>query len=180
MKPEIKLKKNDLSTVATIYRRYFRGKWYHSETPKPYYKESYYATKVKNPRYYQDQSQAQREADKYNKHLYTYKKGLQDEFPDRLSWYFFIGTELHNSLIWWHTNTNGNFDGSPWLYGHGFDNWSVKNLLRNKNDVEYQCVDYGHTTINFFNILFSTSEFNKYELATDKNGDYKIFVKKEV
>ena len=177
MKPEIKIKKDNLSTVATIYRLYFRGKWYHSETPKPHYKESYYATKVKNPRYYSTADRAQKEADKYNKYLYTYKKGLQAEFPDTLYWHNFAGTEVQNSLIWWHSDSDY---GCPWLYANNYDYWNVNRLLSNKSYVEAKFADYDHSTIDFFKVLFKTSEFDQYELGIDKNGDYKIFIKKEV
>ena len=40
--------------------------------------------------------------------------------------------------------------------------------------------DYGHTTLDFFNVLFNTQAFYEYEINVDDNGNYKIFLKKEV
>ena len=40
--------------------------------------------------------------------------------------------------------------------------------------------DYGHTTVDFFNVLFTTEAFSEYEMKVDEDGNYKIFIKKEV
>ena len=40
--------------------------------------------------------------------------------------------------------------------------------------------DYGHTTVDFFNVLFTTEAFSEYEMKVDEDGKYKIFLKKEV
>lgn len=172
MKPEVKLKKEEMSQVVKVYRRYYRGKWYESETPQPNYNiVSYYATKVRDRLYYSTEEEAQARANKYNERLKAYKKGQQTPFPSVISWYFFNGTEVQNPLIWWH-------DSGSWLYAHGYDDWDTEELLN--DDMLFQYDDYGHTTLDFFNILFNTTAFYKYEINVDKHGDYKIFLKKEV
>ena len=86
MKPEVKLKKEEMSQVVKVYRRYYRGKWYESETPQPNYNiVSYYATKVKSRLYYSTEAEAQARADKYNERLQAYKKGQQTPFPSVIS-----------------------------------------------------------------------------------------------
>ena len=172
MKPEVKLKNEEMSKVVKVYRRYYRGKWYESETPQPNYNiVSYYATKVRDRLYYSSEAEAQARADKYNERLKAYKKGQQTPFPSVISWYFFNGTEVQNPLIWWHNS-------GSWLYAHGYDDWDTEELLT--DDMLFKYDDYGHTTLDFFNILFNTTAFYKYEIGVDKHGDYKIFLKKAV
>lgn len=172
MKPEVELKQDEMSKVVKVYRRYYRGEWYISETPQPNYNiVSYYATKVKTRLYYDTEEEAQERADKYNKRLKAYKKGQQTPFPSTISWYFFNSTEVQNPLIWWH-------DSGSWLYAHGYDDWDTEELLEDEMLFPYD--DYGHTTVDFFNVLFNTEAFSEYEMKVDDNGNYKIFIKEEV
>ena len=62
----IELNDEQKSEVATIYRRYYRGKWYQSDTPMYGYEKYYYATKVRIRLYYKDKESAEKEAEKYN------------------------------------------------------------------------------------------------------------------
>ena len=172
MKPEVELKQDEMSKVVKVYRRYYRGKWYISETPQPSYDiVSYYATKVKTHLYYDTEEEAQERADKYNKRLKAYKKGQQSPFPSTISWYFFNNTEVQNPLIWWH-------DSGSWLYAHGYDDWDTEELLEDEMFFPYD--DYGHTTVDFFNVLFATEAFSEYEMKVDEDGKYKIFIKEKV
>ena len=168
MKPEVELKDDEISKVVKVYRKYYRGKWYESETPQPDYNiTSYYATKVTNRLYYSEKREAQERAEAYNKRLREQKKGQQKSI-DIISWYDFTGTEVQNTNIWWH-------DSGSWLYAHGYDDWDVEELLQYKSDVVKPYDDYNHTTVDFFNILFTTPAFSMYELK-EEDGRHKIFV----
>ena len=170
MKPEVELRDDEKSKVVKVYRRYYRGKWYESEYALPGYNIiSYYATKVKSRLYYSSYEEAQTRAEQYNKRLEAYKKGREATI-DYISWYDFDGTELHNDLIWWH-------DSGSWLYAHGYDDWDPEELLEYPSEVKYPYDDYDHTTINFFEVLFTTAKYAGYELK-EKDGEYKIFVKR--
>lgn len=169
MKPEVELKKEEMSTVVKVYRRYYRGKWYMSETPQPGYDIiSYYATKISTRIYYSDRAEAQERADKYNKRLKAYKKGREQAFPETIDWYDFDGTELHDDTKW--TNPDGS-----WKYAHGWDEWEVDELL--KEDMEFVYEEDQHSNIDFFNVLFTTTKFYKYELKKNEDDEWKIYVK---
>lgn len=169
MKPEVQLKSEEMSKVIKVYRRYYRGKWYESETPKPKYNTvKYYATKVRIRLYYSDREDAQKRADQYNKKLKAYKKGREKEFPEVIDWYDFDGTELHDETIW--TNPNGS-----WLYAHGWDEWEVSELLN--EPMEYKFPIDRHSNVDFFDVLFTTTKFARYELKKNAKNEWKIYVK---
>ena len=87
IKVEIELTDEQKSEVATIYRRYYRGKWYQSDVPQVGYEKYYYATKVRVRLYYKDRKSAEKEAQKYNKRRASYEKGKSNEtIPVSLSW----------------------------------------------------------------------------------------------
>lgn len=163
-----KIKDSDLSEVKEIYRRYYRGKWYKSETMQPGYTLYYYATKVRIQLYYRDKERAQRDADAYNKKLEAYLKGRQGTVPDVLTWEMFRRTEVHNEGIWWH-------DNGSWLYAHGYDYWDTSELLR--DDMNFQYDDFYHTTRDFFGVLFTIPAYVQYELGQDKDGEWHIYHK---
>lgn len=150
------------SKVEIVYRMYKRGKWYQSDTPEAGYSKYYYATKVRIRLYYKDEESAQRDADAYNKRRAAYEKG---KLPQILTWSMFQGTELQNNQIWWH-------DSGSWLYAHGYDDWSLSELLR--DDMFYVYDDYNHTTADFFDILTTLPKFSDYALVQNKNGEYKL------
>ena len=167
MQVRAKLDQADMSEVKEVYRKYSRGKWYKSDSPTPGFTKYYYATKVRIQLFYKEKEKAQRDADKYNKWHETHTTKTV-YFPDRLSWYDFAGTELHNKRIWWHN------DGS-WLYDHGYDDWNVKGLL--VEDMEMRFSDFNHTNVDFFNVLFLTAKFLRFRLNKDSKGRYTIVEK---
>lgn len=160
------LKDEEKAKVVTVYRRYYRGKWYKSDTPLPGYNKYYVATKVRVQLFYRDRENAQRDADKYNKWKQDRSKTT---FPDRISWYDFKGTELHNQRVWYH-------DSGSWLYNHGFDDWKTKDLLSDVGDMEKN-YDDSHSTVDFFKLLFMVPNFADYELKKGDNGMYSIVAK---
>ena len=169
MKPEVELKKEEMSKVVKVYRLYYRGKWYESETPQPGYDIiSYYATKVSTRIYYSDMNEAQERADKYNKRLKAYKKGREQDFPETIDWYDFDGTEFQDETIW--TNPDGS-----WKYAHGWDEWEVDVLL--KEDMEFIYTEDKHSNVDFFDVLFTTTKFAKYELKKNAKNEWKIYVR---
>lgn len=172
MKPEVELQDEEKSKVIKVYRRYYRGQWYESETPQPHYDiVSYYPTKVSNRLYYSTESEAQARADAYNKRLQAYKKGQQQEIPNDITWYDFSGTDVQNPLIWWH-------ESGSWLYAHGYDDWELDHLMEDSGDVDFPYDDYDHTTIDFLNIWFTKKGYIQYEIRKDRQTDtYKIFKK---
>lgn len=169
MKPEVELKDSEKSKVVKVYRKYYRGKWYESETPQPGYNiVSYYATKVTSRLYYSEKEMAQERAEAYNKRLRAQKKGQQKSI-DIISWYDFNGTELQNEKVWWH-------DSGSWLYTNHYDDWDPEELLQNEEDVVTPYDDYNHTTVDFFELLFTTPAFSMYELK-EEDGRHKIFIR---
>lgn len=176
MRPAIELEEirdEEKSHVVKVYRRYYRGKWYESETPQPNYDIiSYYVTKVKSRLYYSTEYEAQTRADQYNERLRAYKRGLGQPIPDEIDWYDFNGTALHDPHTWWH-------DSGSWLYAHGYVDWSVEDLLSDESDVTFPYDDYDHTTVDFFKVLFTTKKYMNYEIKIDSvTGKYDIFEKK--
>lgn len=170
MKPEVELRNDEMSKVVKVYRKYDsrRGKWYESDIALPGYDiVSYKATKPERSLYYSTYEEAEQRAEQYNKHLRAYKKGRQPSIG-LISWYDFNGTELHNDMIWWH-------DSGSWLYAHGYDDWDPEELLQNTSEVTYPYDDYDHTTVNFFEVLFTTAAFAGYTLKQDRDGRYKIY-----
>lgn len=164
-----KIKDSDLSEVKEIYRRYYRGKWYHSDTMQQGYTLYYYATKVRIQLYYRDKERAQRDADAYNKKLEAYLKGRQGTVPDYLTWEMFRRTEVHNPLVWWH-------DNGSWLYEHRWleDPIGTAELLQEDMNFEY---DDMHTTHDLFDVLFTLPAYVQYELGQDKDGKWHIYHK---
>lgn len=171
MKPEVELKKEEMSKVVKVYRRYYRNKWYESETPQPNYNiVSYYATKVRDRLYYSDMYEAQQRADQYNKRLKAYKKGQQEAFPEVIDWGDFEDTEFHDETIW--TNPDGS-----WKYAHGWDEWEVKTLF--EEEMEFKYKEDQHSNVDFFDVLFTTTKFAKYELKKNAKNEWKIYVKND-
>jgi len=171
MKPEVELKSEEMSKVVKVYRRYYRGKWYESEVPQPNYNIiSYKPTKPERSLYYSTYEEAQARADQYNKRLIAYKRGREDNFPSTIDWYDFDNTEFQDDTVW--TNPNGS-----WKYAHGWDEWEVEELLN--EDMEYVFREDQHSNVDFFNVLFTTVKFAKYELKKNRNNEWKIYVKND-
>ena len=161
---------HEQSTVKVVYRRYYRGKWYASDTPKAGYNIiSYYATKVRIRIYHSDREDAQRDADKYNKRLASYKQGLNqladydvvsdDRIPQAKTWASMPST-IRNPIYWPHNNeSNGDLS---WLYeksdeySDNWDNWKLRKLLQEETK-EGMTRQYkaGNTTKKFFSIIFA-------------------------
>lgn len=169
MKTEIQLTDEQKSKVKEVYRKYYREKWYQSETPQAGYNKYYYATKVRVRLYYKTEAEAQKEAEKYNKRLQSYLKGKYGkEFPALIEWDMFAGTEVQNQYVWWH-------DNGSWLYEHGYDEWNTKELLY-EYGIPMKSAD-GHNTEDFFDVLFSTQRFSQFYIKMKKNGEYSVFTK---
>ncbi len=170
MKPEVLLKEEEKSKVVKVYRRYSRGKWYSSPIPLPGFNTiSYKATKKRNALYHSDRAEAEKDAEDYNRRLQAYKKGRQPSIPENISWYDFNGTEVQNPLIWWH-------DSGSWLYAHGYDDWDTQELLEDLPFME-RYEDYGHTTLDFFEVLLMTPRFSSFRVLEDEKGEWKIYSK---
>ena len=180
------LSPQERSTVKMVYRRYYRGKWYESDTPKEGYNIiSYYATKVKTRLYHSDIEDAQADRDKYNKRLAAYKQGRNkladydlvpdDKIPQSKTWASMPST-IRNPLYWPHNNASD--DDLSWLYEHAddyseaWDNWKLRELLKEETkegmDESYAS---GNTTRKFFNLIFSNdTSFAGFDLYWSK-GD---------
>lgn len=174
------------STVKKVYRRYYRGKWYESDTPKEGYNIiSYYATKVKTRLYHSDREDAQNDADKYNRRLAAYKQGRNPaveydvvddaNIPETKTWAS-MPRDIRNPWLWPHNNAS---DGDvSWLYEHSdnysvnWDNWKLRKLLREETKT---CMDElfmaGNTTRKFFETIFANdTRFAGFKLYWSK-GD---------
>lgn len=160
----------ELSVPKKIYVKQSKnGRWLFSNIYQPGYTEQWYATKVSPRMYYDTEGEAQERADKYNKRFIAYRKGkgLPIQFPSEIKWSWFSGTALHDKHSWGH-------EMGSWLYANGYDEWETSELLQNAADVEYQYKDdWNHSTIDFFNLLFSQGSFNQYDLKKIK-GKYEI------
>ena len=170
IKVEIELTDEQKSEVATIYRRYYRGKWYQSDTPQNGYEKYYYATKVRVRLYYKDRESAEREAQKYNKRRAAYEKGkLNETIPSSLKWDDLPKNVKeawsHRSGSWLYEHANGDWD----------EDWNIKDMLE-ESDIE-EDDDYGNSTKDFFEQLFMTPKYIKYELKKKDDGKWGIFLR---
>ena len=181
------LSPQERSTVKKVYRRYYRGKWYESDTPKQGYDIiSYYATKVKTRLYYSDREDAQRDADKYNRRLAAYKQGRNPEveydvvddasIPNTKKWST-MPSDIRNPWLWPHNNSSE--DDLSWLYEHSedysenWDNWKLRKLLRDETkggmDRQYKA---GNTTRKFFKSIFANDvSFAGFDLYWSKSDN---------
>lgn len=178
------------SVVKKVYRRYYRGKWYESDTPqKGYNVISYYATKVRIRLYHSDIEDAQRDADRYNKRLAAYKQGISRveydilddaNVPEIIPWQN-LPSKIRNPLYWPHDNSSDS--DLSWLYEHSdeyseaWDNWKVRKLLREETkpgmEKPYKA---GNTTRKFFELIFSNNtQYAGYKLYWS-NSDNRWYV----
>lgn len=166
------LSPQERSTVVKVYRRYYRGRWYESNTPQPGYDIiSYYATKVKTRLYHSDREDAQRDADKYNKRLAAYKQGRNpsveydimsdDNIPNSIPWQQ-LPRDIRNPFLWPHNNSD--MDDLSWLYEHAdrysnnWAEWYTRQLLREESENGMDKVyKAGNTTRKFFELIFSNN-----------------------
>ena len=170
IKVEIELTDEQKSEVATIYRRYYRGKWYQSDTPMYGYEKYYYATKVRIRLYYKDRESAEKEAEKYNKRRSAYEKGkLNEAIPTSLSW-----DDLPKNVkeAWSHRS-------GSWLYEHANgdweEDWNIKDMLE-ESDIEKDDNE-GNSTKDFFEQLFMTPKYIRYKLKKKDDGKWGIFLR---
>lgn len=169
-KVEIELTDEQKSEVATIYRRYYRGKWYQSDVPQNGYEKYYYATKTRIRLYYKDRKSAEKEAQKYNKRRAAYEKGKSNAtMPVSLSW-----DDLPKNVreAWSHRS-------GSWLYEHANgdweEDWNIKDMLE-ESDIEKDDNE-GNSTKDFFEQLFMTPKYIKYELKKKDDGKWSIFLR---
>lgn len=169
IKVEIELTDEQKSEVATIYRRYYRGKWYQSDTPQNGYEKYYYATKVRVRLYYKDKKSAEREAEKYNKRRAAYEKGKSNEtIQISLGWDDLpknVKEWSHRSGSWLYEHANGNWE----------EDWNIKEMLEESNIEEDD--DYGNSTKEFLEQLLMTPKYIKYELKKNYDGEWRIFLR---
>lgn len=168
MKAEVELTDEQKSEVATTYRRYYRGKWYQSDVPQNGYEKYYYATKVRIRLYYKDRASAEREAENYNKRRAAYEKGKSEEFPDTLDWDDLpknVKEWSHRSGSWLYEHANGDWE----------EDWNIKDMIE-ENDIEEDDY-YGNSTKEFFEQLFMTPKYIKYELKKNDDGKWKIYLR---
>lgn len=178
---------SERSVVVKVYRKYSRGKWYESETPKEGYNiVSYYATKVRVRLYHSDREDALEDARKYNKRLAAYKQGKNplieydvvddDNIPAIIAWHNLPRT-IQNPFLWPHNNTSE--DDLSWLYEHAddysenWDNWKVRRLLREETKSGMDRVfKAGNTTRRFFELIFDNdTKYAGYELYYSKSDN---------
>ena len=170
IKVEIELTDKQKSEVATIYRRYYRGKWYQSDVPQVGYEKYYYATKVRLRLYYKDRKSAEKEAQKYNKRRAAYEKGKSNEaIPASLKW-----DDLPKNVREGWSHRSGS-----WLYEHANgdweEDWNIKDMLE-ESDIE-EDDDYGNSTKEFLEQLLMTPKYIKYELKKKDDGKWGIFLR---
>lgn len=181
---------SERSVVVKVYRKYSRGKWYESETPKEGYNIiSYYATKVRVRLYHSDREDAVEDARKYNKRLAAYKQGknplieLVDDamIPEIIPWVN-LPRIIRDRRYWPHNNSSNN--ELSWLYeksddySEAWDNWKVRKLLKEETksgmDHPYKAQN---TTRKFFEAIFSNdTKYAGYDLyySTSHNRWYVI------
>ena len=171
---------SERSVVVKVYRKYSRGKWYESETPKEGYNIiSYYATKVRIRLYHSDREDALEDARKYNRRLAAYKQGknplieydVVDDtmIPEIIPWGN-LPQKIRDRRYWPHNNDSN--DELSWLYEHAddyseaWDNWKVRKLLKEETksgmDRPYKAQN---TTRQFFELIFDNdTKYAGYKL----------------
>lgn len=178
---------SERSVVVKVYRKYSRGKWYESETPKDGYNiVSYYATKVRVRLYHSDREDALEDARKYNKRLAAYKQGKNplieydvvgdDSIPAIIAWRN-LPRAIQNPFLWPHNNSSE--DDLSWLYEHAddysenWDNWKVRRLLQEETKSGMDRVfKAGNTTRRFFELIFDNdTKYAGYELYYSKSDN---------
>lgn len=178
---------SERSVVVKVYRKYSRGKWYESETPKEGYNiVSYYATKVRVRLYHSDREDALEDARKYNKRLAAYKQGKNplieydvvddDSIPEIIPWQN-LPRAIRNRFLWPHNNSSE--DDLSWLYEHAddyseaWDNWKVRKLLKEETKSGMDRVlKAGNTTRKFFELIFDNdTKYAGYELYYSKSDN---------
>ena len=169
IKVEIELTDEQKSEVATIYRRYYRGKWYQSDVPQTGYEKYYYATKVRVRLYYKDRKSAEKEAQKYNKRRAAYEKGkLNETIPTSFSWDDLpdnVKSWSHRSGSWLYEHANGDWE----------EDWNIKDMLE-ESDIEKDDNE-GNSTKDFFEQLFMTPKYIRYELKKKDDEKWGIFLR---
>lgn len=155
----VSVKNGELSEVKEIYTKYYRGKWYYSDTPQAGYTKEYYATKVKQRMYFSTREDAEERANKYNKRYLAWKYGKKADMPERITWAQVKGSEITNDKIWPH-------DTESWHYNHAevpdWSYWTTENLL--KGDISYMEAD-GHSTKEFLETVFDfVPDFTSYKI----------------
>lgn len=180
---------SERSVVVKVYRKYSRGKWYESETPKEGYNiVSYYATKVRVRLYHSDREDALEDARKYNKRLAAYKQGknplieLVDDamIPEIIPWVN-LPRIIRDPRYWPHNNASN--DELSWLYeksddySEAWDNWKVRKLLKEETksgmDQPYRLQN---TTRKFFEAIFANdTKYAGYDLYYS-NSDNRWYV----
>ena len=180
---------SERSVVVKVYRKYSRGKWYESETPKEGYNiVSYYATKVRVRLYHSDREDAEEDARKYNKRLASYKQGknplieIVDDamIPEIIPWGY-LPKKIRDPRYWPHNNESGG--ELSWLYeksddySEAWDNWKVRKLLKEETksgmDHPYRLQN---TTRQFFELIFANdTKYAGYDLYYS-NSDNRWYV----
>ena len=180
---------SERSVVVKVYRKYSRGKWYESETPKEGYNiVSYYATKVRVRLYHSDREDAEEDARKYNKRLASYKQGknplieIVDDamIPEIIPWGN-LPKKIRDTRYWPHNNESGG--ELSWLYeksddySEAWDNWKVRKLLKEETksgmDHPYRLQN---TTRQFFELIFANdTKYAGYDLYYS-NSDNRWYV----
>lgn len=169
IKVEIELTDEQKSEVATIYRRYYRGKWYQSDVPQVGYEKYYYSTKTRIRLYYKDRESAEREVQKYNKRRAAYEKGKSDEtIPISLKWDDLpdnVKSWSHGSGSWLYEHANGDWE----------EDWDIKEMLEER-DIEEDDY-YGNSTKEFLEQLLMTPKYIKYKLKKNDDGEWRIYLR---
>lgn len=178
---------SERSVVVKVYRKYSRGKWYESETPKEGYNIiSYYATKVRVRLYHSDREDALEDARKYNKRLAAYKQGKNplvdydliddSQIPEIIAWKD-LPRAIRNPFLWPHNNSSE--DDLSWLYEHAddyseaWDDWKVRRLLKEETKSGMDRVfKAGNTTRKFFELIFANdTKYAGYDLYYSKSNN---------
>lgn len=158
-KAYINILDSELAQVKEIYTRYYRGKWYFSDTPQQGYEKEYYVTKIKNRAYYSDKEDAQARADQYNKRYIAAKYGARlRNVPDIIKWDEVKHTEIGQETLWPHQT-------GDWLYEHrhydNWDSWPVQKLLNEDMEEVY---NDKHTNVDFFKVVLRLPKYHMWFL----------------
>lgn len=164
MQPEVRLTEKERSVVRVVYTRKQQNRVIRKETVTRGYKKQYEATHVG---YFNTKEEAEKARNKYNATELQKKKSRSHPFPDSLDWDWFDGTAVQKPNVWWPRPSGA------WLYDHGYDDWDTEELL--DDDFSQESID-GHTTKEFFDILFKTPRFVRYYVSNNnKKREWKIY-----
>lgn len=165
MQPNVRLTEKEKAVVRIVYTRKQKTRTLRKQTATHGYKKQYEVTQLN--RYFNTRQEAEAARDAYNDNEMRKKQSRTHDFPDKIEWDWFTGTDVQKPTAWW-PRPEG-----TWLYDHRYDDWETEELL--KDDMTLETLDM-HTTKEFFEILFKTPRFRNYFISNNnKEKEWKLY-----